>query len=190
MKRVLTADRMIHLGILCALLAATAPAAEDDHTIVGTRLRELIERRVVSGGVMLVAQNGQVISLDAAGLADIEANRPMHPDTLFWIASMTKPITASAIMILQDDGKLSVEDPAGKYLPEFNQVTLSNGKPPARPITIADLLSHVSGVSNPAPTYLGGNPTLAEMAAAIAKEPLQFEPGSQWKYGVGLTNGT
>jgi hypothetical protein len=82
MKRVLTADRMIHLGILCALLAATAPAAEDDHTIVGTRLREFIERRVVSGGVMLVAQNGQIFSLDAAGLADIEANRPMHPDTL------------------------------------------------------------------------------------------------------------
>jgi len=150
-------------------------------------MQQFVEDRTLNGAVTLIAQHGKVVSLNATGLADIDSNRPMQPDTIFWIASMTKPITATAVMILQDEKKLSVDDPAGKYLPEFNSVKLADGSPPKRPITIADLLSHTSGVANPSPGSLNANPTLAEISAAIAREPLQFEPGSQWKYGSGLT---
>jgi CubicO group peptidase (beta-lactamase class C family) len=173
------------VGVLIAVCASTC--AEDQRTPVATAMQQLVEDKTVSGTVTLVATHGKVISLQASGLADIDANRPMRPDTIFWIASMTKPITATALMILQDEKRLSVDDPAGKYLPEFNSVKLADGSPPKRPITIADLLSHTSGVANPAVGSLGANPTLAEITAAIAREPLQFEPGSQWKYGSGLT---
>jgi CubicO group peptidase (beta-lactamase class C family) len=66
-----------------------------------------------------LTRHGRTLSLEATGLADREAQKPMRTDSLFWIASMTKPITATAVLMLQDEGKLSVEDPVEKYLPEF-----------------------------------------------------------------------
>jgi CubicO group peptidase (beta-lactamase class C family) len=154
---------------------------------VAARMQQFVEAKTVSGAVTLVAQHGKIMRLEAVGLADIEAQRAMQPDSIFWIASMTKPITATAVMILQDQGKLLVNDPAGKYIPEFKAATVAGGGVPQRPVTLADLLSHTSGVANPPVDSLGANPTLAEITPAIAKQPLQFEPGSHWKYGSGLT---
>jgi CubicO group peptidase (beta-lactamase class C family) len=88
---------------------------------------------------------------------------------------------------LQDEGKLSVDDRASKYLPEFADVTVQGGGSPATPITIKHLLTHTSGVASPQGLPRDGNPTLAETVAAIAKSPLQFEPGTKWSYGLGLT---
>lgn len=153
---------------------------------LAVRMQQFVDEQHVSGAVTVVAQQGKIVGLNAVGLADIDAGHQMKPDTTFWIASMTKPIAVTAVMILQDEGKLSVNDPVGKYLPEFNHVSVTGGGSPARAVTIADLLSHISGVATPVPEKLSANPTLTEMVTAIAREPLQFEPGTKWKYGAGI----
>ena len=115
-------------------------------------------------------------------MADVENQKPMQTDTIFAIASMTKPVTATAVMILQDEGKLSVDDPASKYVPALADVALPAG-PPKRPITIRDLITHTSGI--------GGSQrnqgSLERTVELLAKEPLRFEPGAKWQYSPGLT---
>src|SRR5439155_21618785 len=175
------------MSAVIAVSLSLAGATADESIRLKDRMQRFVDQQTLSGAVTLVAQHGKIIGQNAVGLADIDTNRPMAPNTLFWIASMTKPITATALMILQDEGRLSVDDPVGKYLPEFNAMKLADGKPPERAVTIAHLLTHTSGVANPATEDLGENPMLPTMATAIAKQPLQFEPGTQWKYGAGLT---
>ena len=101
---------------------------------------------------------------------------------MFSIASMTKPVVVTAIMILQDEGKLNIEDKVSKYVPEFASVKLKNGDAPNREITIRDLLTHTSG--------LAGNQifdgTLADVAKELAQRPLVFQPGTKWQYSPGL----
>jgi CubicO group peptidase (beta-lactamase class C family) len=145
------------------------------------RMREFVEARQIAGAVTLVARRGRVVHLEAVGLADVEHKRPMTRDAIFAIASMTKPITATALMILQDEGKLSLDDPVSRHLPEFQGVSLKSG-PPARKITIRHLITHTSGVGGSQRTER----TLRETVEMIAKQPLQFEPGSRWQYSPGL----
>ncbi|HEX4128658.1 MAG TPA: serine hydrolase domain-containing protein [Pirellulales bacterium] len=166
--------------VACQLLQAAEPSSA-----AGRALVKFVDDHVIAGAVTLVAQDGKIVSLDAVGRADLAGDRPMRPDTLFWIASMTKPITTASVMILQDEGKLSVLDPVKKYLPEFKSVALAGGATPSRPITLRDLLTHTSGIANPPPEVQ--QKTLTEVAEAVARQPLQFEPGSQWKYGFGLS---
>jgi CubicO group peptidase (beta-lactamase class C family) len=163
------------IGMDAAQLAKIAP-----------RMRQFIADKQIAGAVTFVARSGVVVHLEAVGSADIAHNRPMTTDSLFAIASMTKPITATAIMILQDEGKLSVDDPVSKYIPQFKDVRLGD-HPPARPITIRDLMTHTSGIGSPKGKGRGANPTLRETAELIAAEPLAFEPGSKWKYSDGIT---
>jgi len=129
-----------------------------------------------------------VVSLDTVGLADIASRRRMKQDDLFWIASMTKPMTGVAVLMLQDEGRLDVNDPVEKYLPEFKDQWLVETKSktamtlkrPARPITLKDLLTHTAGVPNveaPRP-----HSPLAEVVVLASQQPLQFEPGSKWSY--------
>ncbi|MFN9978728.1 MAG: serine hydrolase domain-containing protein, partial [bacterium] len=88
-------------------------------------MQKSIDEGSIAGAVTLVAQNGRVLSLEATGLADIAAKKPMTTDSLFWIASMTKPVTALAVLMLQDEGKLSIDAPVEKHLPEFkNQLPI------------------------------------------------------------------
>ncbi len=181
-------NHLKHLLVVLALTLATthtftARAAEDD--LITVRMLESVMDRQISGAVTLVAKNGEVVHHTAVGKSNLTADRATQKNDLFWIASMTKPITATAVLILQDEGKLNVNDPASKYLPSFKDVKLRSGDAPSRPITIRDLLTHTSGVAGP--RGLTGNPTLAQIADAIAAAPLQFEPGSKWKYGSGLT---
>jgi CubicO group peptidase (beta-lactamase class C family) len=150
---------------------------------IAPQMQQFVDRAEVSGVVSLVARRGKIVHLSAVGTADLETGRAMQPDTMFAIASMTKPVTAAAVMILQDEGKLSVDDPVAKYLPEFADVKLRDGTAPQRAMTLRHLLTHTSG--------LGGSQqnegTLAETAAALARRPLDFEPGTRWQYGPGLT---
>ncbi|MFZ2641919.1 MAG: serine hydrolase domain-containing protein, partial [Verrucomicrobiia bacterium] len=147
---------------------------------IPTRMQKFVDDGVISGAVTLVARREGVACLDAVGFSDLAAKRPMRADDLFWIASMTKPLTATAIMMLQDEGKLSVEDSVEKYLPEFKGQWMVAGrgkdtltlKHPARPITLRDLLTHTSGIANvepPRPTC-----SLAELVMAYAHRPLLF----------------
>jgi CubicO group peptidase (beta-lactamase class C family) len=152
------------------------------------RIQQFVDDGTISGAVTLVARHGQIASLEAVGLADIAAQKLMRSDSLFWIASMTKPITATAVLMLQDEGKLSVNDPVEKYLPEFkNQWMIESRstasvrliKPP-RSITIHDLLTHTSGLGDvPAPRP---ESTLAELVMGYSQQPLKFPPGSKWEY--------
>ena len=82
-------------------------------------MQEMIAKNEIAGAVTVVVTKDKVLHLETTGFADVAAKRPMTPDTLFWIASMTKPVTGAAILMLQDEGKLTVADPVAKYLPEF-----------------------------------------------------------------------
>lgn len=146
------------------------------------QMRSFVEKHQMSGAVTLVAKDGKIVHLAAVGMADLANGRPMEKGTIFAIASMTKPITATAVMILRDEGRLSLEDPVANYIPAFKEARLA-GKPPARPITIRDLMTHTSGIG-------GGQQnqgTLAETVEALAAQPLQFQPGEKWQYSPGLT---
>jgi CubicO group peptidase (beta-lactamase class C family) len=145
------------------------------------RIRELIDRQIeqglVTGAVALVARRGRVAYLESRGMSDVEAKKPMAPDTLFRIASMSKPVTAVAILMLMEEGRLRLTDPVSRFIPEFRGLTVavanesSNGGKPntsfytvpaSREITIKDLLTHTSGV-------VSGGISDTE-AARIAKE--------------------
>ncbi len=179
--------RLPYSFYLAALLlgCVTSTFAQDQSTSLGEipeAMLDFVENHQISGAVTLVAKDGDVVHLEAAGLADVDSNRPMKKDTLFAIASMTKPITSTALMILQEEGRLALSDPVSNYIPAFKDVKL-NGKPPARPITIFDCITHTSGV--------GGSQqnqgTLAETVDALAAQPMKFEPGEKWQYSPGIT---
>lgn len=150
-------------------------------------MEKLIEQKRGAGVVTLIVKDGRLVHHDAAGLANIESGRMMTPDAIFWIASMTKNLTATAVMILVDEGKLSLDEPAEKWVPELAKVKVADGKALARPVTLRDLLSHTSGMPDPARKASDGNPTLAEYTAEILKEPFQFQPGEKFEYSFGTT---
>lgn len=179
--------RSLAAFVVCAVLPLSELHAADGSQSMAVTMRSFVDAGRLAGAVTVVAQDGKILNIDCVGQADLAANRPTAPNTLYWIASMTKPITAVSVMVLVDEGKLSLDDPAEKYLPEFRDVRLAGGGSPKRPITIRDLLTHTSGVAAPSAGTGVAPTTLAESVLAIAGQPLQFEPGSEWKYGVGLT---
>ncbi|MEI8379801.1 MAG: serine hydrolase domain-containing protein [Planctomycetota bacterium] len=159
------------------------------------KLREYVEKNVVAGAVAAVGTHRGLVGIVAVGHQNREQNLPMLPNATFRIASMTKPVTALAIMILVDEGKVSVEDPVEKYLPEFKgQMIVSSRdketvtlKKPSRPITVRDLLTHTSGLPGGFPEGIGDlyfrrQLTLGEAVAVSSQRPLDFEPGTKWAY--------
>jgi CubicO group peptidase (beta-lactamase class C family) len=189
--------RFVLIGL--GALGLPALAAKGQDSGLPTRIREtmqrFIDRKEISGVVALVGRSDGIVATEAIGRRDIEADLPMTPETIFRIASMTKPITAIGIMMLADQGKLEVDDPVEKHLPEFkgqmlvasrsdDAITL---KKPPRPITLRDLLTHTSGLPGMPPPglsdlYAKRNRTLAEAVPAYSQRPLDFEPGTKWAY--------
>ena len=164
--------------------AGTAPEAGADVATparIAERMRAFVEAGQMAGSVTLVARQGKVVHFEAVGLADIETERPMETDTLFAIASMTKPVTATALMILQDEGKLSVDDPVAKHLPELAGLSFE-GRPAQPRVTIRHAMTHTSGMGGSQRT----EQTLQETVEAIAGRPLDFAPGTRWQYSPGL----
>ena len=149
---------------------------------VDQAMQRFVDQGQIAGAVTLVGHRGKVLHLGAVGLAEIEASKPMQSFKMFSIASMTKPVTATAVMILQDEGKLSVDDKISKYLPEFKNIKMKDGSDPEREITIRDAITHTSG--------LAGNQVFAsslkESVDQLAKNPLRFQPGTRWQYSPGL----
>jgi CubicO group peptidase (beta-lactamase class C family) len=183
---------------LLALLVCTAPLLAQDKAFAPLveRFEKFVADGDTAGAVVVVGTKDGVKFVHAVGKKDVTSGDAMTADALFRIASMTKPITALGVMILQDAGKLSVDDPVEKHLPEFKgqmiavaadkeKGTLTLGKPP-RPITLRDLLTHTSGLAaypaGMADVYTKRNYTLGETTAAVSQLPLQFEPGSKWAY--------
>ena len=171
-------------------------------------LQQAVERKQVAGAVALLARDGKLGYLRAKGFQDVEAGKEMTTDTLFRIASMSKPVTSVAVMILVDDGRLTVTDPVSKYLPEFkNPKVLMPGSggdsklvPASREITIRDLLTHTSGLTY---RFMAQKPfaelyhkadicdgltrpsfTLAENVRRLASLPLLHQPGSAFQYSL------
>jgi CubicO group peptidase (beta-lactamase class C family) len=176
------------LFVAFAVNVLAGSLAQEKLAEVRKRMQSFVDDKTIAGAVTLVARNGQIAALDAVGQADIANGKPMKPDTMFWIASMTKPITATAIMILRDEGKLSIDDPVEKHLAEFkNQWLVGNKsqdvltlKKPSRAVTLKDLLTHTSGVADAPGT--GRDLSLSELVLLYSQQPLKSEPGSKWEY--------
>jgi CubicO group peptidase (beta-lactamase class C family) len=147
---------------------------------IAEHLREFVERGEISGAVTLVATREGVADVGAVGKADIAGDTPMREDAVFWIASMTKPITATAVLMLQDEGKLSVEDPVAKYVPELGAIKTVGGEPAN--LTLRHLLTHTSGMGEATREQEKKAKTLADLIPAYAKQPIKFTPGTRWQY--------
>jgi CubicO group peptidase (beta-lactamase class C family) len=162
--------------------SAVQESAEGTRSIpaISERLRRFVEDKEVAGVVTLVATPDQIVHLDALGNSDIAQTRSMQPEAIFWIASMTKPITGTAVLMLQDEGKLSVDDPVEKHLPEFKDLKAADGKP-AR-VTIRHLLTHTSGMGEISGAEARVIKDLAGIVPLYVAKPVQFEPGSKWTY--------
>lgn len=170
-----------------------------------------VQREELAGAVMLVANKDKVLSVTTVGFADIAARKPMQADSLFWIASQSKCMTAVAVLMLVDEGKIALDDPVEKYLPEFKGQRVAPPKPDPKaeakgkqkeqsskpvslpeaepqpavhPITIREVLSHVSGLpfkSDEEKPTLDGLP-LADAVKTYAKAPLATQPGTHYQY--------
>jgi len=179
------------VGAIALAAPAHHPAAESPSTIAAA-LQPFVDTHTLAGAVTLVASSDRVLSLEAVGYMDIARKRPMRTDAMFWIASQSKAMTAAALMMLVDEGKVNVDDPVEKYLPEFkgqwvkaehdaDHVLL---KKPAHPITVKNVLSHTSGLPFSSPLE---EPTLdllplAARVRSYAMLPLEFEPDSKYAY--------
>jgi CubicO group peptidase (beta-lactamase class C family) len=200
--------------------AATPTARPEDVGLSFARLERVaqlmqhhIDAGTFAGSVTLVARNGRIAHLQALGLMDIESKRPMRTDTLFRIMSMTKPVVALSILMLVEEGKVRLTDPAGKFIPELQELSVvvpntegfvppaGNGAPSApapfrtvaaeRPITILDLLTHTSGLmsggaSSSYSESIAVQPgeALADVLPRLQAAPLDFQPGTHWAYSA------
>jgi CubicO group peptidase (beta-lactamase class C family) len=158
-------------------------------------LQGFVDRAQAAGLVAALGSRDGVAALEAVGSADLASGAPMKADTIFQIASMTKPVTLLAVMMLEDEGKLSVDDAVEKHLPEFRGQKLVKSKSAdetvliraPRPITLKDLATHTSGLPGGPPAglselYAKRHRTLAEAAIAYSQMPLEFPPGTKWAY--------
>ena len=139
---------------------------------INSSMQRFVDAGDIAGAVTLVGHQGKIVHLGAIGLADIDSDRAMKKSNLFSIASMTKPIVSTAVMILQDEGKLSFDDKVSKYIPAFADVKLESGEAPSREITIRDCVTHTAGLAGEQ-IFKG---SLENAVNELAKRPLAFRP--------------
>ena len=198
------------------LVAGTIPVGKPEEVGLSSerlkRIGEAVQRHIeannVAGAVTLVARKGRIAHFEARGMMDLESKKPMPKDGLFRLASMSKPITGVAIMMLVEEGKVRLTDPVSRFIPEFKgldkvAVAKPGAKPAAeggeapfdlvqvsRPISIADLLKHGSGLVSGGPGAAvaarlaprAPSDTLATYIPKLAAVPLDFQPGTLWRY--------
>ena len=198
MKAVLAALAVSAASVM--VIAASSPTTRPEDVGLSSerlqRITQMIQRRIaagdIAGAVTVVARKGKIVHLSAQGVMDLQSKQPMSTSTMFRIASMTKPIVGTSIMMLIEEGKLHLNDPVWRYIPTFRNMKVAGGEPAKRDITIKDLLTHVSG--------LGSGPmgnseiekvarkegeTLADYIPRLGGTPLEFQPGSRWTYSPG-----
>jgi CubicO group peptidase (beta-lactamase class C family) len=181
-----TSTSLVALLLTTLLSPLTLAIDEAKLAAIPARMKDLVDKNEVSGVVTLLATKDKILHTSAVGMADVETKTPMSEDSIFWIASMTKPITGVAILMLQDEGKLSVEDPVAKYIPEFASINTGQGKPAN--ITIKQLMSHTAGLAENTNEETRAAKTLADLIPPFTKKPTQFEPGTQWRYSQTAIN--
>ena len=208
---------MAIVALMCLPLAAgTIPTTKPEEVglsadrlkRIGEAVQRHIEAQNVAGAVTLVARKGRIAHFEARGMMDLEAKKPMPKDGLFRLASMSKPITGVAIMMLVEEGKVRLSDPVSRFIPEFKAldkvaVAKPGAPPPAqgaeaaydlvaasRAITVGDLLKHGSGLVSGGLGASAANriaprtptDTLATYIPKLAAVPLDFQPGTLWRY--------
>ena len=149
----------------------------------------LVDDAQLAGVVTLIARRGEVVNFDAYGKLDVSTDVPVQKDSIFRLASMTKPIIGAAMMMLWEEGKWALDDPVAKHIAEFAglkvRVKAGDPVPQATPMTMRQLMSHTAGFGRTAEyqdaNLRGGD--LADMIATLAKLPLSFQPGTEWRYG-------
>jgi len=178
--------------------------SEDSLKIATQRLHNYVDDGKLSGTFVRIIKEGKVVYNDRYGLIDIAKNKPVEDESLYRIFSMTKPVTAVAIMTLHDQGKLNLDDKVSKYIPEFSNTQVYeniDGKhttiPQKKQLTIRHLLTHTSGIPYGwewsyvdsiynAKQHMRKDWTIEEMTKDIATIPLKFQPGTQYNYGLGI----
>ena len=161
-------------------------------------LRQYVADRKIAGAVAAVARRGKLVYLEPVGLQSVESKAPMTERSLFRIYSMTKAVTSVAVMMLVEEGKLQLTDPASKFLPEFKNVMVQEGgagatRKPSRDITIQDLLLHTSGLSHRTSDLYrrlqvrSRSIALPQFVVNITKAPLLEDPGTRFRYSEGTT---
>jgi CubicO group peptidase (beta-lactamase class C family) len=206
---------LITLPVIAASIQETKPEAVGLSTERLQRIHETVQRHIdshqISGAVTLVVRKGRVVHLEAHGFMDVDSKKPMAKNSIFRIWSMSKPVAGVAILMLMEEGKLRLNDPVSRFIPDFKgmKVAVMHDRPagaaappgsqaapvqfytvPAtREITIQDLLTHVSGLgsgpaSNSEMPRIARKPsdTLADFIPRIGTTPLDFQPGSRWTY--------
>ncbi len=176
---------------------------------VAADLQARIDEGKLSGAVVMVAQDGEVLMHEAMGYQNVEDQVPMSKDTIFRIFSMTKPVTGTALMMLWDEGKFQLDDPVEMHLPELAgmQVFVEQNEdgswvtePADHPMTVRELMSHTGGLVYTPPLSQGPvaeayakagimnltGATLAESMPALKDIPLSYQPGSQWVYSISV----
>ena len=168
------------ISAVLLFLPACALAAESGNPAIRAAVEKFIDAHDISGAVTVVVSKDKVLALDTIGLADIAKKKPMEPNTLFWQASMTKPLTGISILMLQDEGKLKVSDPVEKFIPEFAALKTPAGQPAH--ITIEQILTHTSGLGEGDAAAIKSAHTLADLIPIYLASPMLYEPGDHWRY--------
>ncbi len=168
---------------------------------VGKIINGFIDEHKIAGGTVLIARHGKLVFHETYGVMDLDTKKPVAKDTIFRIYSMSKAITSAAALILHDEGKLDLDAPVSKYIPDFANLKVVDGDkevPATREMTVSQLFTHTSGITYGAP---GGDTTekmvedtdsldkssdLELMTKKLGQIPLPFEPGTDWRYGAGI----
>lgn len=206
--------RLMIAGSLAAVMGAGPTAAEpavqpsnrtsDQLEQISAVVRRQIDAGLIPGAVVYIAERGKPAYFKAQGFADLEARKPVGPDSIFRFYSMTKPLTCAAVMSLYDDGRIGLDDPVKTYLPEFSRMTVrtpSGIVEANRDLTIRDLLTHTSGLSyevtnsavsadyRDADVFAIRNrqaESLESHVKRLARLPLAAQPGAAWNYGESM----
>jgi methyl acetate hydrolase len=192
-----TAEIISIIGVTMAALTATADAQTSPaSTAIDASLRGAVERKEIPGVVALVTDKKGVLYESAFGVADVGTGRPLKTDALFRIASMTKPVTSVALMQLVEQGKIALDDPAEKYLPELKNPMVVESfdaktgdyklRPASKPATVRNFLTHTSGLAYPFTSAIWRDfkPRAGETYAFGG--PMLFDPGERWHYSTSV----
>jgi len=208
---------LLVVALALPTFTASAPRATPEEVGLSSvrlqRVTQMLERHIaagnVSGAVTIVARRGKVAHHVAQGTMDLASRQPMAADTMFRIASMTKPVIGVAVMMLVEEGRIHLNDPVSRFIPEFRDMEVAVAQPSgrgggadteprfytvpaARAITVKDLLTHVSGLgsgpmgnSDIAKVARRDGETLADYIPRLGRTSLEFQPGSRWTYSPG-----